>query len=439
MSLDRRRKVPSFDELQAQQHDQTTDPLRPAIQRPAPIPQATVVAPAARHLDDVPTRPMTAIPPGILARQPVMPIRTPTPPTQPGRPALQPPPLARTAPPTAADLWSAQSGRPSTPQKPQTAWNPGSPTEPPRAPVARVEPPSPVEYAQARPANMPQVTPSVPSQGAVMPEGQSTSTPHRASHAALKPVPPRAPVEGPPEPLTSPLLAAPPRSFTPSPQRKPSALPAEMLVTQPGLPGPFAHARAMPQPQAIPTRSPSMPEVAQVVPPPPEGTGPQSAFGAPQFDDALLSPSDTVTAEPAALWRRLGAWLVDLLFVSALVLLFLSIAMTVIAPRNLTAVQQLIAIALPGAALASLLAFVYTALFAFLWSGRTPGRRMMGIHLVDATGHAPGPARALVRAMLSLVSFGLFLSGFWLALFDRHGQTLHDKLTRTFVVKLQDA
>ena len=41
--------------------------------------------------------------------------------------------------------------------------------------------------------------------------------------------------------------------------------------------------------------------------------------------------------------------------------------------------------------------------------------------------------------MLSLLSFALFLSGFWLALFDRHGQTLHDKLTKTFVVKLQDA
>jgi uncharacterized RDD family membrane protein YckC len=164
-------------------------------------------------------------------------------------------------------------------------------------------------------------------------------------------------------------------------------------------------------------------------------------FAAPQFEEPLLpSPSnDTVTAEPAALWRRVGAWLTDLLFVSVLVLIFLTIAITVIAPKNLSPLQQLMAIALPGAALAGVLAFVYTALFAFLWSGRTPGRRLMGIHLVDVTGHAPGPLRALVRAMLSLVSFGLFLSGFWLALFDRHGQTLHDKLTRTFVVKLQDA
>ena len=400
MSLDRRRRVPSFEELQ----EQTTDPLRPAIPRPAPIPQTTVVAARPADPDEVPTRPMTAIPPGIVARQPVIPIRTPPPPTQP----LQP----RTAPPTAAELWSAQQGRP---------------TEPLRPPGARVEPPSPVEYAQARPAPLPQVTPSVPSQGALLPDGQST--PARASRPALKPVvQPRPPLEELPEPRTAPAAAI-PRTFTPAPspvpQRKPVALPAEMLVTQPGLPGPFAQARAMPQPQAVPTGPPSMHELAQVA--------------APQFEDPLVSTSDTVTAEPAGLLRRVGAWLIDLLLVSGLVLIFLAIAVSVIAPKNLTALQQLMAIALPGAGLAGLLSFAYTALFAFLWSGRTPGRRLMGIHLVDVTGHAPGPARALVRALLSLVSFGLFLSGFWLALFDRHGQTLHDKLTRTFVVKLQDA
>jgi uncharacterized RDD family membrane protein YckC len=295
---------------------------------------------------------------------------------------------------------------------------------------------------------MPQVTPSVPSLGAVVPEGQSATPTHRASQAALKPAPPppRAAMDE-PELLTRPSATPVPRTFTPAPMsqpRKPNALPAEMLVTQPGLPGPFAQARAMPQGQAIPQR-PSMPELPKIEEPASSsGVAPVMAapqFEAAQFEEPLLSSadSDTVTAEPAALWRRVGAWLTDLLFVGVLVLIFLTVAMAVIAPKNLTPVQQLITIAVPGAALAGVLAFVYTTLFAFLWNGRTPGRRLMGILLVDSTGHAPGPARALIRAMLSLVSFGLFLSGFWLALFDRHGQTLHDKLTRTFVVKLQDA
>jgi uncharacterized RDD family membrane protein YckC len=177
----------------------------------------------------------------------------------------------------------------------------------------------------------------------------------------------------------------------------------------------------------VPERPQSLPELPAV------SSGVQPALAAPQ------ESADAVTAEPAALWRRIGAWLTDLVFISALVLGLLTVATMVIAPRHLTPLQQLQTIALPGVALAGILAFVYTSIFSFLWDGRTPGRRVMGIHLVDTTGHAPAPLRALARAMLSLVSFALFLAGFWLALFDRHGQTLHDKLTRTFVVKLQDA
>ena len=54
----------------------------------------------------------------------------------------------------------------------------------------------------------------------------------------------------------------------------------------------------------------------------------------------------------------------------------------------------------------------------------------------DGRDEEEGPVhRPLIRALFSFVSFGLCLSGFWLALFDRKGQTLHDKLTRTFVVR----
>ncbi len=344
LSLDRRRRVPTFDELQAQ----PTEPMRPSVPR-APIG------------NDAPTQTVQQlVPPGLQPRQP-----------------------------------------------------------------ARVVPPSPVEFAQSRPhpAPMPQVTPTVPQQGALVPEGQQT--PQRAQ-AAHRPAPVRAPQEVQPEPLAAPAA----RAYVPVPTvPKPRALPAEMLVTQPGLPGPFAQARVMPQNPSIPQRPPSMPELPAL-----------SSGVQPVFEEPLLpGEGPTITAEPAALWRRTGAYLTDLLFVSVLVLGFLSIAMAVIAPRTMTPLQQLISIAVPGLALAAVLAFVYSMLFAFLWSGRTPGRRLMGIHLVDSTGHAPGPTRALIRAVLSLVSFGLFLSGFWLALFDRHGQTLHDKLTRTFVVKLQDA
>lgn len=477
LSLDRRRRVPTFEELQAA----PTDPVRPATPRPppGPIPQGTVPA-RPSNLESTTQTVEKLIPPGLQARQPALQIRTPTPPTQPGRPLAippPPPPQARPPMPPPAPQTNAipvrtpvppQPPRAPMPPPPQPATQPARPpvaaampaTQPARMPVPprpappplgavdddgtnvlpalappRTAPPSPTEFAQARPAVMPQVTPSTPMQGAVVPEGQQTPQ-QRSSHAGVKPALPPRVVHDEPEPLTVP--AAQPRSFTPPPAPaappvpRPAALPPEMLVTQPGMPGPF-QARGMPHPQAIPQRPPSMPELPRV-----QAKSP--VFAAAQFEAALLpAEGGTVTAEPAWLWRRTGAWLTDLLVVGGVVLGFLAIAMTIIAPKNLSPLQQLLSVALPGLALAGILAFVYATLFAFLWSGRTPGRRLFGIHLVDSTGHAPGPARALIRAVLSLVSFGLFLSGFWLALFDRHGQTLHDKLTRTFVVKLQDA
>lgn len=426
--MDRRRRVPTFQELQA-------------VAAPPAPPQA---------------------PPNLQPRQPA-----------PAAPV-------RTAPPTQAERWVAQ-------QRPHLA----TPTDPAEAvaPAPRVAPPSPTAFAQARPQPaMPQVTPLQPSQGAVVPEGQRTPMRPQPQHApaaapvpqqarAQQPVPPQpraaAPAQqmAPPQPRAAapqqpaqhvappqPRAAAPqspahhgappqqvatraappvaPRAAPPSPDalaaareeafanqptsdmlsrptipqgapQRPAVVPAELMVTQPGMPSPYVK--------------------------PPEATRPVTPAHKPAPQD------DVVRAEPAALWRRVGAWLFDLTFVGVLVAGFLAIAISVIAPRTLSLTQQLAVLAVPGAALACVLAFVYTTLFAFLWNGRTPGRRALGIHLVDTSGHAPGPLRALTRAGLSLVSFALFLSGFWLALFDRHGQTLHDKLTRTFVVRLQDA
>jgi uncharacterized RDD family membrane protein YckC len=276
-------------------------------------------------------------------------------------------------------------------------------------------------------------------QGASVPEGQQV--PQRPSQAAMKAVTalPARQLDDEPEPRTTPAGNAAPRSFTPppapAPVPRPAGLPAEMLVTQPGQPGPFAPGRVasqqQPQIELAPLGASTSVQGAHAPAAP--------VFEAPQFDEPRAANGDTVTAEPASLWRRTGAWIADLALVGGIVLALLMAAMTVIAPKALTPIQQLTAVAIPGAALGAILAFVYTTLFAFLWNGRTPGRRIFGIHLVDSTGHAPSFARAMFRAVFSLVSFGFFLSGFWLALFDRHGQTLHDKLTRTFVVKLQDA
>ena len=154
-----------------------------------------------------------------------------------------------------------------------------------------------------------------------------------------------------------------------------------------------------------------------------------------------------VRARPAALWQRITAFIVDGTLVGAVLAVYVGLAAALIAPHGVPATQlggidgvmarvhQLHAVLAPCVALALVLGLVYTAAFALLWDGRTPGRRLLGIRLVDRTGMAPAPGRAIARAVLALVSFVPFLAGFWLALFDRRGQTLHDKLTQTFVVR----
>lgn len=154
-----------------------------------------------------------------------------------------------------------------------------------------------------------------------------------------------------------------------------------------------------------------------------------------------------VKARPAAVWQRITAFVVDGTLVGSVLALYLALAAALVGPRGIATTQltgidglmarvhQLHSVLVPCVALGLVLGFAYTAAFALLWNGRTPGRLLLGIRLVDRTGLAPAPGRAIARAVLSLVSFVPFLAGFWLALFDRRGQTLHDKLTETFVVR----
>jgi uncharacterized RDD family membrane protein YckC len=158
------------------------------------------------------------------------------------------------------------------------------------------------------------------------------------------------------------------------------------------------------------------------------------------------SKETEIHARPASLWRRLLALAVDAGAIAGVAALYLMLASSVAgvqAPQTslsgldafVAQVRSLQSVLLPGTALLLVLSLVYCAVSAFLWNGRTLGRRLLGLRLVDTHGLAPAPGRAIVRAMLASLSFGLFLAGFWMALFDRRGQTLHDKLTSTYVVQ----
>jgi uncharacterized RDD family membrane protein YckC len=163
-------------------------------------------------------------------------------------------------------------------------------------------------------------------------------------------------------------------------------------------------------------------------------------------EPASLGGLIEVRARPAALWQRITAFIVDGALVGGVLALYVGLAAALISPPGvptqltgidgvMARVHQLSSVLAPCVALALVIGLAYAAAFALLWNGRTPGRRLLGIRLVDRSGLAPTPGRAVTRAVLAVVSFVPFLAGFWLALFDRRGQTLHDKLTQTFVVR----
>lgn len=151
-------------------------------------------------------------------------------------------------------------------------------------------------------------------------------------------------------------------------------------------------------------------------------------------------------ARPAALWQRLGAFIIDAAIVLGVAALFFFIASAIAgvhAPNTelrgldwiMSYVRATERVLKPVGALGLILALLYSTVFAVIFGGRTVGRLLFGIRLVDSSGAPPRPARAAIRSLLALFSFAFFLGGFWLALFDRRGQTLHDKLTNTFVIR----
>ena len=71
----------------------------------------------------------------------------------------------------------------------------------------------------------------------------------------------------------------------------------------------------------------------------------------------------------------------------------------------------------------------------FFTRGWTPGSRLLGMRIVRVENLGePGPGRALVRVLGSVLSEAAFGIGYAWALWDRHRQTWQDKLARTYVV-----
>jgi len=147
--------------------------------------------------------------------------------------------------------------------------------------------------------------------------------------------------------------------------------------------------------------------------------------------------ADTLTAgEPryAGFWLRLGAFLIDTLIVSVVVLIIL---LAIYGRAYLQLSQQgktlwadiLFQVVLPAVA----------AILFWRYRGATPGKMLLSAKIVDANTLGPPSTGALIgRYFAYLVSMIPLCLGFlWIA-FDRRKQGWHDKLAGTVVVRTPD-
>ncbi|MFI5172831.1 MAG: RDD family protein, partial [Chitinophagales bacterium] len=81
-----------------------------------------------------------------------------------------------------------------------------------------------------------------------------------------------------------------------------------------------------------------------------------------------------------------------------------------------------------------LMPLLYFVFFEGLW-GATIGKLMTGLRVRRTDGRKINFGIAFLRHLGRILSSMLFMLGFVLAFFDKHRQTLHDKIARTVVTK----
>ncbi len=80
-------------------------------------------------------------------------------------------------------------------------------------------------------------------------------------------------------------------------------------------------------------------------------------------------------------------------------------------------------------------AFLYFALFTWLWHGQTPGKRLLHIKVVKISSHPFTFWSSLERATGYTSSAAFLLYGFLQYFWERNRQTTHDKISETVVIE----
>lgn len=163
----------------------------------------------------------------------------------------------------------------------------------------------------------------------------------------------------------------------------------------------------------------ALPQYGPQAYPPPYGQPYPGYFPAMGYLPALWMPK-------ASFGRRLAARLIDgvIQTVGIMALVFVTVLAAFINP------------------FAAILSGIFILIFAMGYEiyyigkdGATPGKKAMGIKVVDGYGRIPGYGRSTGRYLVNIfLSSQVFYLGYLWMLFDSQSQTWHDKIAGTYVV-----
>ncbi len=446
------------------------------IEPPTKPPPVALAASGKLPLQPLPTR-QAPPPPGMRPTAPAPPPKWDdktsnlAPPTDPVAP-----PVARAAPP--AQLPMPATTVPAMPQiKPQTAVSVAIPGRaPPPAPGSRAVPPAPSSRLTEK---MDPVTPDMIHQArTAAPRAQAPVQAAAPATAKLDPSLHQTHVSLPhqrPQKLPEPSAASTTQSAPTLLEIRAEATgsqAARQQVTQPNAENPFVSKRAFEPSSGDRPAAPPLDDGADLEPPTKNErptsrpdiaadivsevrrlavtespTSPGVDAPAPATKAATAVAAVEVVAHPAPTFRLLAAFIIDGLVLGVLTIVLGFVVMAAgkapALPPGLGLLDQLAMrvsevpkLVAAAAVLAAGLAAAYSTLFAVALSGRTVGRLVAGLRLVDSRGGPPSALRSLARSLCALLSLALGGLGFWLGLFSAKSQTLHDKLCSTFVVRL---
>ena len=134
---------------------------------------------------------------------------------------------------------------------------------------------------------------------------------------------------------------------------------------------------------------------------------------------------------------RIAAFLADEVGRVVLVGMLLAVLGGVTGIHFLPAPGEAARLTLPPPGLA--MSVVLTVLYRWVWNSRgwSPGKRLFGLRIVDASGEPPGLQRGLARAMWAVISETPFYAGYLWAGWDQERRTWHDRLAGTWVVRAE--